>query len=524
MSGSLSAPRTDRTVLISSMRNEGPFLLEWVAYHRAIGFDRIIIAYNDCTDGSEELLQALQGVGWIETIANPITPEQVPQYEAGKRLLEHAAFADGDWVLWLDADEFLNIHVDGHRLPDLISAVGDASGLLVNWRIFGDGDGQFAGRFLAEPFVMAASPQRDLNEFVKTLFRFGPHIERLDIHRPILRKGGDYKGMTFLCGTGAAIKPGMWHAWRWFAGHAPKARVTPGEVGWTLAQVNHYAVRDRTFFGLKQLRGRGYKANKGNNNRHTDDNWATHNLNDERDVTILRHAERVQADIAQIMKDPNVGKAMDLVQERMAAAVKNLAENAEKTASNEPDFVLTLPAEEAEFLKAQYAAATTILEYGSGGSTRLAADLGKRVISVESDKGWAHRLAAALGKISDQAQVHHVDIGPTKEWGHPATARFFQRFPLYALSVWDRPDLGDPDVVLIDGRFRKACLAAVLLRARRPTTVLFDDYVERKYYHGVENLARKDGVVGRMARFTVTPGPIPPEMLTQVIGWFHDPR
>ena len=78
--------------------------------------------------------------------------------------------------------------------------------------------------------------------------------------------------------------------------------------------------------------------------------------------------------------------------------------------------------------------------------------------------------------------------------------------------------------MLIDGRFRAACLAAVRLRARRPTTVLFDDYVDRKYYHAVEKLARKEEVVGRMARFTVTPGPIPAEMLTQVIGWFSDPR
>ena len=68
--------------------------------------------------------------------------------------------------------------------------------------------------------------------------------------------------------------------------------------------------------------------------------------------------------------------------------------------------------------------------------------------------------------------------------------------------------------MLIDGRFRAACLAAVLLRAKRPTTVLFDDYAKRGYYHRVEQLARKEEMIGRMARFTVTPGPIPPDMLT----------
>jgi hypothetical protein len=120
--------------------------------------------------------------------------------------------------------------------------------------------------------------------------------------------------------------------------------------------------------------------------------------------------------------------------------------------------------------------------------------------------------------------VHHVDIGPTGKWGMPTRPRFHGRFHRYALSVWDRPDLGEPDLVLIDGRFRSACLVAVMLRAMRPTTVLFDDYEDRTHYRGVEKLARKEEIVGRMARFTVTPGAIPPEMMTEVIGWFSDPR
>lgn len=188
------------------------------------------------------------------------------------------------------------------------------------------------------------------------------------------------------------------------------------------------------------------------------------------------------------------------------------------------DFPLTFPDRELAYLTTTYGEARTILEYGSGGSTLLAARSGARVISVESDKDWAEGLAEALRPVSDKAQVHHVDIGPTGDWGRPRGSSGAARYHRYALSVWDRPDLGEPDLVLIDGRFRAACLAAVLLRAKRPTTVLFDDYVARKYYHGVEKLARKEEVVGRMARFTVTPGPIPPEMLTQVIGWFQDPR
>lgn len=189
-----------------------------------------------------------------------------------------------------------------------------------------------------------------------------------------------------------------------------------------------------------------------------------------------------------------------------------------------PSFELTFGPEESEFLCRYYEAADTILEYGSGGSTVLAAELGRTVVSVESDRDWAERMTGHLAEISTRAKVHWADIGPTGLWGVPMKPREHRKFHGYALSVWDRPDFVEPDLVLIDGRFRAACLVAVMLRAKGPVTVLFDDYKTRRYYHGVERLARKEEMVGRMARFTVTPGAIPPEMATQAIGWFSDPR
>ena len=195
---------------------------------------------------------------------------------------------------------------------------------------------------------------------------------------------------------------------------------------------------------------------------------------------------------------------------------------------DEAEYKLTFTEDVTEFVTSQYAAVGasggTILEYGSGGSTVLAAKSGVRVLSVESDKAWAERLSLHLAGISATAVVHHVDIGQTMEWGRPSSNAGARRYHRYALSVWDRPDLGVPDLVLVDGRFRASCVAAVMLRATRPTTVLFDDYVPRKYYHGIESLIRIEETIGRMVRFTVTPGPIPPDMMTEVIGWFSDQR
>ena len=199
----------------------------------------------------------------------------------------------------------------------------------------------------------------------------------------------------------------------------------------------------------------------------------------------------------------------------------------ESSAPAQPGFRLTLPDQEAEALERAYASARVVLEYGSGGSTFLALRSGAEfVMSVESDKAWSERIGAALGAEfpADRFLVHHADIGPTGPWGRPAGSGAYRRFHLYATGIWDRPGFRHPDVVLIDGRFRVACFLAAMIRCTRPVTVLFDDYIDRKYYHWIEELIPRDELTGRMARFTVCPQSLPPEQLTRFAGAFTDPR
>ena len=60
---------------------------------------------------------------------------------------------------------------------------------------------------------------------------------------------------------------------------------------------------------------------------------------------------------------------------------------------------LTLPDAEAALIRAAYAKADVILEYGSGGSTVLASELpGKSVFSVESDRDWAQMMRGWLAQ------------------------------------------------------------------------------------------------------------------------------
>jgi hypothetical protein len=87
------------------------------------------------------------------------------------------------------------------------------------------------------------------------------------------------------------------------------------------------------------------------------------------------------------------------------------------------NFTMTFTQACNEFVQKKYSKANIIVEYGSGGSTLLAAKLGKKIISVESSNSW---LIELLGSAAHQNLPGNIiplwaDIGPTGDWGSPST-------------------------------------------------------------------------------------------------------
>ena len=144
------------------------------------------------------------------------------------------------------------------------------------------------------------------------------------------------------------------------------------------------------------------------------------------------------------------------------------------------------------------------LEYGSGGSTVMAGEMGAPfTVSVESDGDWLAALRQALDGAAGERILLYADIGPTGEWGHPVSEAQWRSWHAYPLLGWEtcRARGLVPDLVLIDGRFRRACLYASLLFAWPGTRILFDDYAGRPPYHPVEEILKPVALHDRMAEF-----------------------
>lgn len=145
------------------------------------------------------------------------------------------------------------------------------------------------------------------------------------------------------------------------------------------------------------------------------------------------------------------------------------------------------------------------LEYGCGGSTLLAANSGvSNIFSVETDGAWAEKVRFAVAGKKVQLSLTHCDVGKVGAWGRPIDDSAFKHYYKYATAPWEAAQniKAIPDLVLVDGRFRVASFLYSLLCAEPGTTILFDDYAERKHYHVVEKFCDISSMQGRMAVFT----------------------
>lgn len=185
-----------------------------------------------------------------------------------------------------------------------------------------------------------------------------------------------------------------------------------------------------------------------------------------------------------------------------------------------------MPDGEAAHLRAAYGAADVILEFGVGGSTAMAAEIvGKTIASVETDQFWVDALNEWFehNPAKSKPDIIWANIGPTKAWGRPKTENHWKDYAKYPLEIWSLEGLPNPDVVLVDGRFRAGCILATAFQIRKPTRVLVDDYEHRTSYHAVEKIVGAPRLIGRMAEFEIIPTPIPASHLLEIITLMQDP-
>ena len=305
-----------RIALVATLRNEGPFIVEWVAYHRLIGFTDVIVCTNDCEDASPELLDALAARGLVEHIrCYPPAgePAQLFAYRHAQARLEGAW---PDWLMTLDGDEFLNVHVGGGTVPELLDAAACATSILVNWRIFGSsGHRSWSPDFVTERFTRAAPVDHGVNWSFKTLFTHpDAYACPLMAHAPGYARDDRVAELRPVDGAGRPLPPR-------FARSDRFQQTEPGGVSWALAQVNHYNTRSWQDYLAKHHRGGGLGPDRWDREA----SWDVFNRNEEEDRSVGRHLPALHAAVDALLADPAIRAAHDRCCELYGRYVGRLA-------------------------------------------------------------------------------------------------------------------------------------------------------------------------------------------------------
>lgn len=288
---------------ILCVRNEGAFLLEWLAHHRAVGFDEFLVFSNDCQDGTDALLDRLDTLGHVTHIRNDGPYDQGGiQFTALKAAAKHKLTRKADWILPLDVDEFVNIHCGDHTMNALHAAIPDATAITLTWRLFGaNGQVRYSDTPVLDTFTHAAPavmywPWRAA--MFKTLYRNDGTYKKPGVHRP--RDTNDKKLASA----------------RWFDGNAdplPEPFLNKrifsnfGKDNYALVQLNHYPLGAMESYVLKADRGRAV---------HSDDllgldYWVERNFNTDEDTTIQSLASPRAQVLAELKSDPELAQLHD---------------------------------------------------------------------------------------------------------------------------------------------------------------------------------------------------------------------
>ncbi len=157
--------------IVACARNEGAFLVEWLAHHLSIGFDKIFVATNDCEDGTDELLDLLSQDWPIYRIKNGTPFEGKTIQRSGvQRALHHVEMSNDDWVLHIDLDEFLNIQSPTPDIKAFMDGFEPYHAVMLAWRLFGSSNRSFwDGGSVLDGFMMCQNDT--VNSAQKAMFR-----------------------------------------------------------------------------------------------------------------------------------------------------------------------------------------------------------------------------------------------------------------------------------------------------------------------------------------------------------------
>lgn len=159
----------DKIAICAIFKDEAPFLLEWLAFHKMIGVDLFVLYDNDSTDGGGDLIRASNFARNVTIVPWSDRPGQLSAYNHFRvNYARHFA-----WAAFIDIDEFI-MPAAGSSIRDILMhrTYQRFAAVLLQWLVFGpSGHDHRPAGLVIEHYTYRMPENFDVSRHVKSIVR-----------------------------------------------------------------------------------------------------------------------------------------------------------------------------------------------------------------------------------------------------------------------------------------------------------------------------------------------------------------
>ncbi len=243
-------------------------LREWLAFHRAVGFEKIILIDNGSTDETVRIVETFYDRESVDIISRPDRATQVDLYNSVLSL-----YADKcQWIAFIDADEFL-FPVGDTDIRNTIASFGDVGAIAAHWMIYGsNGHVKHPEGLMIDNFTRRAPDDFVFNRHVKSIVNVKHAFRALTSHLFEVKYG-----IFDDAGNDLHMNP-------------PFGFFEEKQPTFNKLRINHYHTRSKEYYWTKSKRGYfGVDDAKLENDEKLNMMFSSHDQNDIEDTSAQKY-------------------------------------------------------------------------------------------------------------------------------------------------------------------------------------------------------------------------------------------
>ena len=286
-----------KTGVVVLVKNEEHILPEWLAFHRALGFERILVLDNQSADATVELVKQAAAHSDGITLEHwsgdmPHAERQRLAYERGLDVMRSEGI---EWCLFIDADEFMTCATD-ETLKEMLRRLDQHAAIALHWSFYGSsGHTTNPPGLTVENYLLRAPASFAPQSLCKSLVRvpyvqgcFNSHLFSLDA-----------KHFPYLDCLGAPVE---WNS------HGQDHVIAP----W---RINHYFVQSKSWWKKKIAR-----ASAAIGFLRQDHEWYIYDRNEYFDASAAKYGKSVRNELRRMGFEPPPDSMLQLTPQAALAS------------------------------------------------------------------------------------------------------------------------------------------------------------------------------------------------------------